>query len=55
MAERELDINEAILAELKSINKNLAHIRAAADRFLRKDRNREQALGDMMSNLPRLP
>lgn len=54
MTDRELDTNEAILAELKKMNNHLAHIRAAADNYMRVQQARENAFQDMQANLPRL-
>ncbi|MDO5370573.1 hypothetical protein [Paracoccus sp. (in: a-proteobacteria)] len=54
MADQELDTNEAILAELKKMNSNLAHLRAAADYFVSEDRRKKENISKMTSSIPRM-
>lgn len=52
MSDRAPDLNEEILAELKAMNHHLAHIRAAAEHYIRKNLG-DKALQDMLASLPR--
>ncbi len=62
MSEQEPDINAAILAELKSMNENLAVIRSAAEQFMVRERNRAidaqdtlEMIESAMKTIPRFP
>lgn len=54
MTEKDDETAAAILAELKAINKNLAHLRAAADHYLRVENNKKRAMEDALASLPNL-